>query len=217
MLVNDLKCAPTGRWSSSQMSRHGLSIVWKTEETTATCLLRKRTRVPALWQNETSGISHVVCFFASTSALMLLIWFLSLYRLTARDHKAKLADKLIPWTKNTFDMSCHCCASTGWCPSTHIKSSTTFPARAKFLLLVEKHVAFIFARRQFTGLRLLATYRGQDVQCSSPKHYRPQTIRRPRMDGHELGLRYQKLQGFQTPSWRYHRFGWRFILNEMKQ
>ena len=90
---------------------------------------------------------------------------------------------------------CRCSALTRWYPSTHIQSSATFSAKAKFFLLVailpKKFVAAILARLQFTGLRLLAAYWGQGVQCSSPKHYRPQNIRRLGMDGHEQGrLRY---------------------------
>ena len=100
-------------------------------------------------------------------------------------------------TSNPFDMSS--VTSTGWSPSTHIQSSATFTVGVKFLLIVEKHVAAILARRQPTGLRLPVAYWGLGVQCSSPKHYRHQNIRIPGMDGHEQRLRYQKLQCFQTP------------------
>ena len=36
----------------------------------------------------------------------------------------------------------------------------------------------------------------------------PQNIHWLGMDGSVQGLHYQKLQGFQTSSWGYHRFGW---------
>ena len=44
-------------------------------------------------------------FVASNGAVMPLIWFLSGYRQTARDYKAKLANKLVPRIINTFDIS----------------------------------------------------------------------------------------------------------------
>ena len=68
---------------------------------------------------------------------------------------------------------CHCCASTGWCLSTHIQPRATFSTRAIFILKVEKHVAAILAWRQPTELRLLAAHWGQGVKCSLPKHYHP--------------------------------------------
>ena len=86
----------------------------------------------------------------ASDAVMHLIRFPSWYRLTAGDYKAKLADKLVPWINSTFDFIYHCCASTGWCSSTHIQSRATLHERARFLLLVEKHVAAILARCQLT-------------------------------------------------------------------
>ena len=46
-----------------------------------------------------------LCFVASNGAVMLLIWIPPGYRLTARNYKAKLADKLVPWINNISDMS----------------------------------------------------------------------------------------------------------------
>ena len=56
-------------------------------------------------KNETSSISYVVRFVASNGTVMPLIYFPFGYRLTAREYKAKLANKLVPSTNNTFDMS----------------------------------------------------------------------------------------------------------------
>ena len=44
-------------------------------------------------------------FVAFNDAVMPLIWIPFEYRLTARYYEAKLADKLVTWFNNTFDMS----------------------------------------------------------------------------------------------------------------
>ena len=44
-------------------------------------------------------------FIASNSEVKTLIWFPPEYRLTARNYKAQLADKFVPWTNNTSAMS----------------------------------------------------------------------------------------------------------------
>ena len=44
-------------------------------------------------------------FVASNGAVMPLIWFPPGCRLTARDYEVKLADKLVPWIKNTVHLS----------------------------------------------------------------------------------------------------------------
>ena len=139
----------------------------------------------------------------------LMTWSL----LKSRDYEGKAC-----WQVGSLDQQrlwhgiCHCYASTGWyrAVTAHTQSSITFPARAKFLFLGETYVAAILARCQPTALRLLAAYLGQGIQWLSPKYNCPQNICRPGWDGHEQqGLRYRKLQGFQTLVGGYHRFGWR--------
>ena len=90
-------------WTSSQMRRLRRLILWVTEGTAATCLLRERTRVLALCQKR--NIQYLSCRSVSLHPMAPLIWFPSGYRLTARDCEVKLADKLVPWINNTFDMS----------------------------------------------------------------------------------------------------------------
>ena len=81
--------------------------LWETEGTTATGLLGKRTRGPALLSKTKRPASVMsLGLVASNSVVMPLISFASEDQLTARDYEAKLYGKLVPWTNNTCDIIC---------------------------------------------------------------------------------------------------------------
>lgn len=105
-LMNDLKSAPAGR-----------VIIFSDEKTWTVDPVRNRRNDRYLSLGEVdesvrtlSTTKHPASvmslgFIASNGAVMPLIWFPTGYRLTARDYEDKLANMLVPWISNTFDMS----------------------------------------------------------------------------------------------------------------
>ena len=161
MLGNNLKSPPPERvtifsdektWTVSPVkNRRNDRYLSFGEDDKSACTLSKK-------KHPASFIS--LGFVASNGAVMSLIWFPSGYRLTFRDKEAKLADKLVPWINDTFDMSSvNCVLQQDRCPSTHILSSATFLARKKISFWWSKNIVVaILARRRPTGLCLLSVY-----------------------------------------------------------
>ena len=106
MLVKDPKSAPARRvivfsdektWTVDPVrNRRNDSYLSLTEKDESSRTL-SRTKHPASFTS--------LGFVAFNGAVMPLSWFPSGCRLTARDYKAKLADKLVPCINNTFGMS----------------------------------------------------------------------------------------------------------------
>lgn len=106
MLVNDLKSAPAGR-----------VIIFSDEKTWTVDPVRNRRNDRYLSLGEEDASARTLSttkhpasvmslgFVASNGAVMPLIWFPTGYRLTAKDYEAKLAENLVPWINNAFDMS----------------------------------------------------------------------------------------------------------------
>ena len=202
MLVYDLKSAPAGR-----------AIIFSDEKTRTIDPVRNRRndRYLSLGEEDESARTFSktkhpapvisLSFVASNGAVMSLVWFPSGYRLTARDYETKLPDKLVSWI--TFNMSCH--LSLLWFNrmvpqhTPHSQSSAGFPAGAKFFLLDEKHVAGFSPDANSLGY---AFWPHIEVRACNVHHSNITALRvfrQPGMNGHKPGLRYQKLQGFQTP------------------
>ena len=158
-------------------------------------------------ENETSASVMSFGFGASNGAMMPMIWFLSGYRLTARDHEAKLADKLVTWINNP--LKCHLsllCFNKMVPQHTHpIESNIS--CKCKISSFGRKTCVRHSRQTPTHWTTTPGRKSGYGVQCSSLKHYRTQNIHRSVMNGYEQGLRYQKQQGFQTPSFGYHRLG----------
>ena len=126
MLVIDLKSAPTGR-----------VIIFSDEKTWKADPVIKRRNDRYLShgkeddsvKNKTSSIRHVArlrCIkWCSDTSVLVLLWVSTNFK------GIRGQVSLVIY---------HCCASTGWCPSKYIQSSATYPARANFLLLIEKYV-----------------------------------------------------------------------------
>ena len=105
MLVKDLKSAPAGRviisdektWIVNPVRNRRKDCYLSLREEDESARILSKTKHPAsdTWLN----------FVTSNGAVTPLIWYPFGYRLTARDYEAKLADKLIPWINNIFDMS----------------------------------------------------------------------------------------------------------------
>ena len=105
MLVNDLKFAPAGRVSIFPDEKTWTVDHVRNRRNGRYEFLGKRTSARTLSKMKHPASIILLAFVASNGAVMPLIWFLSGYQLTARDYEAKLADKLVLWINNPFDMS----------------------------------------------------------------------------------------------------------------
>ena len=101
--------------------------------------------------------------------------------------------------KHLWHVICRCYVSTEWWPSTHIQSNATFFCKSK--TSPSRKTCGRNSHQmptQWTTLSgrilrpALAMFVTQTLPCTLKS--------RQGMDGHEQGLHYQKLQGFQTPS-----------------
>ena len=141
-------------------------------------------------------------FIAFNGAVMPLISFPSGYRLIARDYEAKLADKLVPRINNIFDMSF----------VTVVLQQDSAPALTSNRLqhfLQEQNFSF-WSKNKWPPFSPDANPLDNafcphiEAKACNIRHPNATALRtsvdRAGMDGHEQGLRYQKLQDFQTPS-----------------
>ena len=108
--------------------------------------------------SKTKSPTYVISlgFVAFNDAVIPLIWLLSEYRLTVRDYEAKSAIELVSWINNTFDIFSVTVMLQQ--DGALVRTSNRVQHSANFLLLVEKHVAVLLARRQPIGLRPPAAY-----------------------------------------------------------
>ena len=100
MLVNDLKSTSAGR-----------VIIFSDEKTWTVDSVRNRRNNRYLFLGEEDESARTLSKMKPPASVMSLGFVASNFpvmpsgiRLTARDYETKLADKLVPWSNNTFDM-----------------------------------------------------------------------------------------------------------------
>ena len=196
MLINDLKSTPARRliifsdektWTVNPVRNRRNDRDLSLEEENESAFTLSKTKHPATVMS--------LDFVASNGAVMSVISFPSGYQLTARDYKAKLADKLVTWINNSFDMSF----------VTLVLQQDGAPALAPNRLqhFLQEQNSSLWAKNMWPPFSPDANpldyafwphikARVCNV-CHPNSTTLDQNIRRSGMDGHEQGLRYHKL------------------------
>ncbi|KAF2349653.1 hypothetical protein FHG87_019591 [Trinorchestia longiramus] len=145
-------------------------------------------------------------FIASNGDVIPLIWFPTGYRLTARDYEDKLANMLVPWVSNTFDMS----------SVTVVLQQDSTPAHTS-----NRVQGFLQEQNFSFWPKYIWPLNSPDVNSldyafwlhieAKASHVRyPKIITsKASVNDYEHGLRCQDLQNLQAPSRGHHRCIWR--------